>query len=118
MQGNNIIFSESYAAAVSYKNSWTRLASTYKCISVCLYRDSLIIKPHWHIEWLIHLLGLDLYHEIPIGKIKSVEQVGKWFGYGKIEVSFLSDDSESRKILLYLKECDQFVIQVKELIER
>ena len=74
------------------------------------------VKPHWYIGWLIYFLRLDLYHEIPIGKIKSVEQVGKWFGYGKIEVSFISNDLETRKILLYIKQHEQFIIQVKELI--
>ena len=116
MQGNNIVFSESYTAAVSYKNFWTRMASTYKCISVRLYRDLLIIRPHWYIGWLIYLLDLDLYHEIPIGKIRSVEQVGKWFGYGKVELSFRSNDSEDRQILLYLKQYDQFINQLKVLI--
>jgi len=112
---DNIVFSESYAAARSLKNIWTRMASTYRCISVCLHRDVLIIRPRWFLGWLIYLLALDLYHDIPIGKIRSIKLTGKWSGFGKVEVSFVTNDSEVRKILLYLKGYDQFINQVKEL---
>jgi len=92
------------------------MASTYGCISVCLYRNLLIIRPHWFLGWLIYLLGLDLFHEIPTEKLRSVEQVGKLFGYGKIEVTFVSNDLKIQKILLYLKEYEQFINQVKAIV--
>jgi hypothetical protein len=81
MDRDEVIFFEKHAAAQSLKNAWTRLASTYGCIMVVLSRGTLTIKPHWYARWLISALGLDLSHEIPITKIRSVTEMGKWFSY-------------------------------------
>ena len=77
MDRNEVIFLENHAAAQSLKNAWTRLASTYGCIMVVLSRGTLTIKPHWFAGWLISPLGLDLCHETPITKIRSVTEMGK-----------------------------------------
>ena len=70
----DLSFSEPYAAAKSLKNFWTKMASTYKCISVGVSGKILIIRPNWYIGWAIYLLGLDLYHEIRVDNIKSVQE--------------------------------------------
>ena len=113
---NEVIFSEHHAAAQSLKNAWTRLASTYGCMMVVLYRNKLMIKPHWYVRWLINLLGLDLCHEIPITNIKGVMEVGKWFSYGKVEVRFNTVAGEDRSILLYMKKYSEFIDKVKNVI--
>jgi len=109
MDLNEVIFCEEHAAAQSLKNAWTRLASTYGSIMVVLSRGTLTIKPHWYARWLISALGLDLSHEIPITKIRSVTEMGKWFSYGKVEVRFVTADGEDRRVLLYMKKNREFV---------
>jgi len=116
--GNEMLFFEHHAAAQSLKNAWTRLASTYGCIMVVLYRKKLMIKPHWYAKWLINLLGLDLSHEIPITHIKGVMEVGKRFSYGKLEVRFNTVTGEDRSILLYMKKDSEFIDKVKNAITR
>ncbi|MDY6791884.1 MAG: hypothetical protein SWH54_11525 [Thermodesulfobacteriota bacterium] len=113
MDRNDVLFFEPYAAAQSLKNVWTRMASTYGCIMVVLSRETLIIKPHWFAKLLINLLCLDLYHQIPINNIKSVTQIGKWFGYGKVELYFVTGSGEKQKILLYMKKYHQFIDTVQ-----
>ena len=115
---NKVLFSESHAAAQSQKNGWTRLASTYGCMSITLSKDVLIIKPHYFALWMITALGLDLNHEIPITYIKNVTQTGKWFGYGMVEVDFRIDTGENRTILLYLKKDREFIDTISEMIAR
>jgi len=102
-------FSEPYAAAKSLKNFWTKMASTYKCIYVGVSGRTLIIQPNWYIGWVIRLLGLDLYHEIPIDYIKSVEKTGMWFGYGNVKITYTTSNSEDRSLLLYLKKHKEFM---------
>ena len=116
MDDSHIIFIESNAAAQSLKNRWTRLASTYGCMSVSLTKDILTIKPHWFAIWMITALGLDLNHEIPIAQIKGVTQTGSWFGYGMVEVDFRTDTNENRTILLYLKKDDEFIEAINTMI--
>ena len=116
MDSNEVLFFEPYAAAQSLKNVWTRLASTYGCIMVVLSREMLTIKPHWFAKWLISLLCLDLYHEIPITNIRGVTEMGKWFSYGKVELHFVTIDGENQRILLYMKKYREFIDAVKNVI--
>ena len=116
MNDSDTIFFESNAAAQSLKNRWTRLASTYGCMMVTLSKDVLTIKPHWFAIWMISALGLDLNHEIPIAQIKGVTQTGNWFGYGMVEVDFMTDANETRTLLLYLKKGPEFIEAVNSLI--
>ena len=116
MDNNDELFLEHHAAAQSFKNVWTRLASTYGCIMVVLSRKNLVIRPHWFARWLINLLGLDLSHEIPITDISDVVEVGKWFNYGKVELQFKTVGGEDRKILLYLKKYREFVDRTTKAI--
>ena len=118
MDSDQALFSEHYAAAQSLKSPWTRLASTYGCIMVVLSRETLTIKPHWFAKWLISPLCLDLYHEIPITKIRGATEMGKWFSYGKVELHFLTIDGESRRILLYMKKYREFLETVKKAIHQ
>ena len=116
MDGNNLLFFEHHAAAQSFKNVWTRLASTYGCIMVVLSRKNLVIRPHWFARWLICLLGLDLNHEIPITNIRGVMEMGKWFNYGKVELRFETVEGEDRKILLYMKKYSEFIDKATKVI--
>ena len=118
MDSNEVLFFESYAAAQSLKNAWTRLASTYGCMMVVLSRETLTIKPHWFAKWLINPLYLDLCHEIPIYNIRSATEIGKWFSYGKVELHFVTIDGESRRILLYMKKYHKFINTVKNAIHQ
>jgi hypothetical protein len=112
MESGNVLFYESHAAARSLKNSWTRMASTYGCIMVSLSKETLIIRPHWFAGWLMHLLGLDLYHEIPVSKIRGVAASGKWFSRGEVVLHFIFD-GEERNVVLYLKKYHEFIEKVK-----
>lgn len=114
MDTDQALFSEHYAAAQSLKSPWTRLASTYGCIMVVLYPKTLTIKPHWFAKWLIRLLALDLSHEIPITNINCVTKMGMWFGYGKVELQFVTIYGEKQRILLYLKKYQEFVNKTKD----
>ena len=114
--GNEVPFFEPYAAAQSLKSGWTRLASTYGCIMVVLSRERLTVKPHWFARWLIGLLRLDLYHEIPLINIIDVKEKGKWFSHGKVEVQFVTGNMENRRILLYMKNYREFIDNVKNVI--
>jgi len=58
MEENKSLFVENYTAAISMKNSWTRMASTIGCMKVVLYPDRLIAKPHWFAYWLIIWMAL------------------------------------------------------------
>ncbi len=111
--GDDVLFSESYAAARSLKSAWTRMASTYGCMMVQLSRETLTIKPHWYARWITGLLGLDLCHEIPLSNIRFVAERGKWFSRGKIELHFAATGGEEGKILLYLKKHDEFMKVMK-----
>ena len=118
VQNNEVLFFEHHAAAQSLKNFWTRLASTYGCIMVVLYRKTLIIKPHWFAKWLITLMGSDLTHEIPIKNIRGVVEMGKWFRYGKVELHFETPAGEDRKIWLYMKKYFEFIDKTTKAINR
>ena len=118
VNGNEVLFSEQYAAAQSLKSFWTRLASTYGCIMVVLSREKLMIKPHWYVKWLINLLGLDLCHEIPIANIRGVVEMGKWFSYGKVELRFETVEGEDRRILLYMKKYCEFIDKATKAINK
>jgi hypothetical protein len=109
MDSDQALFSEHYAAAQSLKSPWTRMASTYGCIMVVLSRKMLTITPHWFAKWALSLLALDLNHEIPINNVKSVTKKEKCFGYGKIELHFVTIHGVNQKILLYLKKYQEFV---------
>jgi len=113
---NEALFFEAHAAAQSLKNAWTRLASTNGCVTVRLSRDTLTVRPHWFARWLIALLGLDLYHQIPVVDIRGVEEKGEWWGYGKVEVRFAATGGEERRILLYLKRHREFAEALGRLI--
>jgi len=109
------LFFEPYAAATSLKNAWTRSASTYGCMMILLSRETLTIRPHWFARWIISLLGLDLYHEIPVSKIRGLEKVGQWYSYGKVELRFVTTGGEERRILLYMKKHRELINMVKKL---
>lgn len=115
MAPDDVLFLEHHAAAQSLKNAWTRLASTYGCMMVVLSPEMLRIRPHWFAKWMIGLMGLDLSHEIPVSRIKSVTETGKWFGYGKVELQYEPAPGDSRTILLYLKQYSEFIHQVNGL---
>jgi hypothetical protein len=112
MNGDELLFCEHYAAAQSMRSAWTRLASTFGCMMIQLTRGTLTIKPHWFATWPIRLLRLDLRHEIPIGKIRRILEVGKWAGYGKVEVQFRAADGKDRTVLLFLRRSREFVDKV------
>ena len=116
MIDSDSLFYEANAAAQSQKSGWTRLASTYGCISISLSNDVLTIKPHWFAIWMITALGLDLNHEIPIAQIKHVIQTGNWLGYGIVEVDFKTDTNENRTIMLYLKKDSEFIEALNQVI--
>ena len=118
MDANDVLFFEHHAAAQSFKNVWTRFASTYGCIMIILSRRNLVIKPHWFARWLINLLGLDLSHEIPITDIRKVVEMGKWFNYGKVELQFETVGGDDRKILLYLKKYREFIDKATKAINQ
>ena len=80
---------------------------------VSLSREALTIKPHWFAMGFTTLLGLDLWHEIPVTDIKRVKETGQWFSYGMVEVHFVTPDGENRAIRLYLKNHRQFVDTIK-----
>ena len=101
------LFFETNAAAQSLKNAWTRMASTYKCMQIRLTQKQLTIRPLAIIGWLSKLLDLDLYHTIPVNRIRAVEDNGKWLGYGKVRVQFGRDGAD-HEILLYLKKHKEF----------
>ena len=116
MDSNEVLFFEHYAAAQSLKSFWTRLASTYGCMMIVLSRKTLLIKPHWFAKWLISLLHLDLYHEIPISNIIGVMEMGKFSSYGKVELHFQTVAGKDQKILLYMKKSRDFVDKVTSAI--
>jgi hypothetical protein len=116
MNAEENLFVETAAAAKSLKNFWTRLASTYGCMQVRLTRQQLIIEPRWFIGWLIKILGLDLYHVAPINQIQAAESRGNWCNYGKVEIKF-SNDGNDHKILLYLKQHDEFINKAIQVIK-
>ncbi len=119
MNNKEILFEENYIAAISFKNSWTQLASTFKTIKVILTSDKLIIKPHWYAKPFIYLLLLDLDYEIPINKIINIKEIGKYlFNYNTVEVLFYTKDNEERKIRLYLKKNKEFLRQINQLINK
>jgi len=118
MDGNQVLFFEHYAAAQSLKSAWTRLASTYGCMMIVLTRKTLSIKPHWFAKWLISLLRLDLFHEIPITSIIGVMEMGRWVSYGKVELHFQTEEGKDRKIVLYMKKYREFIDEVTRVIDR
>lgn len=116
MKSDEVLFSESYAAAQSLKNFWTRLASTYGCIVVVLSPKMLTIKPHWFAHWIITPLGLDLIHEIPITRITSVIETGAWFGYGIVKVHYRDTTGAGCTIVLYMKKHHEFVDKAADVV--
>lgn len=116
MDNDEVLLFEHYAAAQSLKSAWTRLASTYGCMMIVLSRKTVMIKPHWFAKWLIILLRLDLCHEIPIENIRGALEVGKWYGYGKVELHFQAAGGKDQKILLYMKQYREFVDKVTSAI--
>ena len=109
MKSNPVLFEEKYAAAVSLKNSWTRLASTIGSIKVVLHPDRLIVKPHWFAYWLIAPLRLDLNHEIPLMHIRDIRLTGRWLSWGKVEINFLAPGGYQNTLLLYLRGHREFM---------
>jgi hypothetical protein len=99
IDNNAVLFQEHYAAAQSLRSVWTRLASTYGCIMIVLSRETLTIKPHWFARWLITLLRLDLFHNIPITNIVDVRGIGEWSSYGKVELHFHTMEGEDKRVL-------------------
>ena len=77
-----------------------------------LTRQKLTVKPHWFATWPIGLLHLDLRHEIPVAKIRGVRELGRWGGYGKVEVHFQAADGKDQTLLLFMKRSREFVDKV------
>jgi hypothetical protein len=63
------------------------------------------------------LLGLDLYHVVPVSRIRAVENRGKWLNCGRVEITFSTGDGEERKVLLYLKKHAEFIDKLKQTVE-
>jgi hypothetical protein len=99
------------------RSTWTRLASTHGCMLVVLSPEMLTIKPHWFARWMIKVLGLDLYHEIPINNINRTRELNRWFSRGKVEVCFVTPEGDKRSVLLYLKNPGEFVDAVKHAMK-
>jgi len=118
MDSDKALFFEHYAAAQSLKSPWTRMASTYGCIMVVLSRKMLTIKPHWFAKWLISLLQLDLFHEIPLTRIRGVKETGRWLNYGKVELLFQTVEGKDQKILLYMKKSREFVEKLSSVLRQ
>lgn len=118
MNSDDILLIENYAAAQSLKNSWTQFASTYGCMKIVLSTKKLSIKPHWFAIWLIVLLGLDLCHEIPLENIQEVNEIGRWYSYGKVELKFQISKEEDRNILLYMKNSAEFVKKLSKILHQ
>lgn len=115
---DGVLFFEQHAAAQSLKSFWTRLASTYGCMRVVLSRKKLTVKPHRFARPLINLLGLDLNHEIAITHIRGVSEMGKWLGYGKVELRFETPQGENRRIWLYLRKYAEFIDKTTNAIHQ
>ncbi len=113
---DDMLFFETNAAAQSLKNAWTRMASTYKCMQIRLTEKQLTIRPLPIIGWLTKLLGLDLYHTIPVNRIRAVEDSGNWFSYGKVRLQFQRHGADHR-ILLYLKKHAEFRVRLEQIID-
>ena len=109
MNSDDILVVENYAAAQSLRNGWTRLASTYGCMMIVLSSRMLTIKPHWFASWPIRLLRLDLCHEIPLERIRSVHEIGKWLRYGIVELQVQTREGIDQGIRLYMKKSTAFV---------
>ncbi|WP_456404913.1 hypothetical protein [Thiolapillus sp.] len=107
MANSTILFAESGAAAQSQKNAWTRMASSWKSISVELTPQTLTVMPHRFAKWLAALLDLDLQHAIPVADILSVKETGAHLN--PVEVSFTLSDGSKRELLLYLKKHREFI---------
>ncbi len=110
-----LIFLEGNAAALSLKNGWTKLASTYGCMVVSLSQRHLIVKPRKSLDWLIKLFNLDLDHTILVGEITSIEKKGKSLGYREIRISFRNAEYQERVLLLYLRQYEKFLTAMKHL---
>lgn len=118
MNRDDVLFIENFAAAQSFKNRWTRLASTCGCMMIILSAKTLTIKPHWFAGWMISLLHLDLCHEVPLANIRGVRETGRWFSHGKVELHFRTKKDEDQRILLYLKKSGEFVDKLASAIQQ
>ena len=118
MDSSKPLFAEPFAAAVSHKNFYTRMASTLGCMRVALTRDTLTVRPHWYIALLIRALELDLFHEVPLADIQDITERGRWFGYGKVDVRFRMAGGRDRTVSLYLRGYRGFVDTLRNALSR
>lgn len=109
------IYSESYVAAKSLKNIWTRMASTYGCIRVALTDRHLIVEPQGLGGLLVKMSNLDLEHRIPVREVTSVEKRRKSFGLTEVEVAFGRPDGSPGRLLLYLRNPEEFIARLKPM---
>ncbi|MBD3369276.1 hypothetical protein GF402_02815 [Candidatus Fermentibacteria bacterium] len=109
------LYSESYVAAKSLKNAWTRMASTYGCIRVALTDRHLVVEPQGLGGLLVKMSNLDLEHRIPVGEVTSVEKRRKYFGLTEVQVAFGSSDGSPGRLLLYLRRPDEFIARLKPM---
>ena len=112
----SMLFQERYAMAESQKNAWTKMISTWKCITVSLTSTHLYVKLHGIFGWLIIPFKADLDHAIPITNIRSVEKRKNVLGYNEISIVFSLQSGGERELLLYLKRGEEFLNLLKSMM--
>lgn len=112
----SMLFQEKYAMAESQKNAWTKMISTWKCITVSLTSTHLYVKLHGIFGWLIIPFKADLDHAIPITNIRSVEKRKNVLGYNEISIVFSLQSGGERELLLYLKRGEEFLNLLKSMM--
>ena len=117
MSENDLLFTDSHAAAQSQRNRWTRLASTWRSIRITLTPETLVVMPQPLVKWLTVLLGLDLCHEVAVGDILAVRSLGEESGYGKIEIAFRAPEGGEKRLLLWLENGRSFIDAVQDVIK-
>ncbi len=105
----SMLFQEKYAMAESQKNAWTKMISTWKCITVSLTSSHLYVKLHGIFGWLIMPFGADLDHAVPVTDIRSAEKRKNVLGYDEISVVFSLQSGGEREVLIYLKRGEEFL---------
>jgi hypothetical protein len=114
MSSDEVLFSESAAAAKSLRSWWTRMAATYQCIDVQLTRSHLAVTPRRLVGWVIDLLGFDLRHRVPVERIVAVRDEGEWLGHRKVSLTFERHGGRG-ELLLYLRRGGELIAALGEM---
>lgn len=112
----SLLFQEKYAMAESQKNAWTKMISTWKCITISLTSTHLYVKLHGIFGWLIIPFRADLDHAVPISDIRSAEKRKNVIGYDEISVVFSLQSGGERELYLYLKRGEEFLNLLKSMM--